>query len=118
MHRLPTLLSGIFLVFLTSWLGLVAYPTLQLGRLTPVVDPETGGTLPAVYGGQALAGQRIYASEGCVSCHSQQVRQASVTSSDIERGWGTSTSAGRQVALRSSLPSFRGLRGIAHALLQ
>ena len=56
MHRLPTLLSGIFLVFLISWLGLVAYPVTQLGRLTPVPDPETGGTLPAVYGCQALAG--------------------------------------------------------------
>jgi cytochrome c oxidase cbb3-type subunit 2 len=95
MHRLPTLLSGIFLVFLTSWLGLVAYPALQLGRLTPVNDADTGGTLPPLYNGSAVAGQRVYASEGCVYCHSQQVRQTSVTHSDIERGWGLRPSVAR-----------------------
>ena len=63
MHRLTTLLSGIFLVFLTSWLGLVAYPALHLGRLTPVPDPDNGGSFPPTYGGQAIAGQRVYATE-------------------------------------------------------
>lgn len=95
MHRLPTLLSGIFLVFLTSWIGLVAYPALQLGRLTPVANEDLGTSLPPVYGGEAVAGQRVYASEGCVSCHSQQVRQTSVTRSDIERGWGVRPSVAR-----------------------
>ena len=95
MHRLTTLLSGIFLVFLTSWVGLVAYPALQLGRLTPVADADSGTSLPPVYGGEAVAGQRIYAAEGCVSCHSQQVRQTSVTRSDIERGWGVRPSVAR-----------------------
>lgn len=95
MHRLPTLLSGIFLVFLTSWLGLVAYPALQLGRLEPVADAETGGTLPAVLGGRAIAGQRVYASEGCITCHSQQVRQTSITGTDVARGWGVRPSVAR-----------------------
>ena len=95
MHRLTTLLSGIFLVFLTSWVGMVAYPALTLGRLTPVADADSGASLPPVYGGEAVAGQRIYASEGCVSCHSQQVRQTSVTRSDIERGWGVRPSVAR-----------------------
>ena len=95
MNRLPTLLCGIFLVFLTSWIGLVAYPVLQLGRLAPAADADTGGTLPPVYGGQAIAGQRVYAAEGCISCHSQQVRQTSITGTDIARGWGARPSVAR-----------------------
>ena len=114
MHRLPTLLSGIFLVFLTSWLGLVAYPTLHLGRLTPVADLETGSTLPAVYGGQAVAGQRVYATEGCISCHSQQVRQTSVTSSDIARGWGVRPSVARDYIRDST--GFLGSRRLGQDL--
>jgi cytochrome c oxidase cbb3-type subunit 2 len=114
MHRLPTLLSGIFLVFLTSWLGLVAYPVLGLGRLSPVADADTGGTLPPVYGGQAVAGQRIYATEGCVSCHSQQVRQTSITQTDIERGWGVRPSVARDY-LRDST-AFLGSRRLGQDL--
>jgi cytochrome c oxidase cbb3-type subunit 2 len=95
MHRLPTLLSGIFLVFLTSWIGLVAYSATQLGRLTPVADADSGATLPPHYSGQAIAGQRVYASEGCIACHTQQVRQTSVTSADIDRGWGLRPSVPR-----------------------
>jgi len=114
MHRLPTLLSGIFLVFLTSWLGVVAYPVLGLGRLTPAPDAETGGTLPPVYGGQAVAGQRIYAAEGCVTCHSQQVRQTSITQTDIERGWGVRPSVARDYLRDSS--AFLGSRRLGQDL--
>ena len=95
MHRLPTLLSGIFLVFLTAWLGLVAYPAVQLGRLTPVADADSGAPLPPLLGGNAVAGQRVYASEGCIACHSQQVRQTSITQSDVSRGWGARPSVAR-----------------------
>jgi len=114
MHRLPTLLSGIFLVFLTSWIGLVAYPALQMGRLTPVANADLGTTLPPVYGGEAVAGQRVYASEGCVYCHSQQVRQTSFTRSDIERGWGVRPSVARDY-LRDST-AFLGSRRLGQDL--
>jgi cytochrome c oxidase cbb3-type subunit 2 len=114
MHRLPTLLIGIFLVFLTSWYGMVAYPVLGLGRLMPVPDPDTGGSLPGVYGGQAVAGQRVYAAEGCISCHSQQVRQTSVTATDIERGWGVRPSVARDY-LRDST-AFLGSRRLGQDL--
>jgi cytochrome c oxidase cbb3-type subunit 2 len=114
MHRLPTLLSGIFLVFVTSWIGLVAYPALQLGRLTPVANDDLGMTVPPVYAGSAIAGERVYASEGCVSCHSQQVRQTSFTSSDIDRGWGVRPSVARDY-LRDST-AFLGTRRIGQDL--
>lgn len=95
MHRLPTLLSGIFLIFLTSWIGLVAYPSLQLGHLTPVANADLGMTVPLTRSGSAIAGARVYASEGCISCHSQQVRQTSITSADVARGWGVRPSVAR-----------------------
>lgn len=114
MHRLPTLLSGILLVFLTSWLGLVAYSVLGLGRLTPVADADTGGALPPPYGGQAVAGQRVYAAEGCVSCHSQQVRQTSITGTDIARGWGVRPSVARDYLRDSS--AFLGSRRLGQDL--
>ena len=114
MHRLPTLLCGIFLVFLTSWVGIVAYSSLQLGRLEPVANADLGRTLPPVYGGDAVAGEQVYASEGCVSCHSQQVRQTSVTSADIERGWGLRPSVARDY-LRDST-AFLGFRRLGQDL--
>lgn len=114
MHRLPTLLSGIFLVFLTSWIGLVAYPAIQLGRLAPLAKADTGMTVPPVYGGQAVAGEQVYAAEGCISCHSQQVRQTSFTRSDIERGWGVRPSVARDY-LRDST-AFLGTRRLGQDL--
>lgn len=95
MHRLSTLLIGILLVFLTSWVGIVAYSSFQLGSLDPVADADSGGTLPPNLRGEAIAGQRVYAGEGCVACHSQQVRQTSITGTDIARGWGVRPSVAR-----------------------
>jgi cytochrome c oxidase cbb3-type subunit 2 len=102
MNRLTTLLSGIFLIFLTSWIGLVAYSATQLGTLAPVPDADSGATLPPVLGGDAIAGERVYATEGCVSCHSQQVRQKSITGSDVERGWGLRPSVARDYLREST----------------
>jgi cytochrome c oxidase cbb3-type subunit II len=102
MHRLPTLLTGILLVFLTSWSGVVAYSALELGRLTPVPDADSGASLPPNLRGDAIAGQRVYASEGCIACHSQQVRQTSVTGTDIARGWGARPSVARDYLRDSS----------------
>ena len=38
MNRMSVIVVGIFLTFLSSWIGLVAYPYLTLGRYTPVTD--------------------------------------------------------------------------------
>ena len=35
-----------------------------------------------------LAGRRVYIANGCVYCHSQQVRDPSFTT-DVDRGWGS-----------------------------
>jgi len=85
MNRLPLLFVGIFFLFSTSWVGLVAYPYLKLGRLEP--EATADGYVPPPLTGAAIAGERVYAANGCVYCHSQQVRPAWL-STDIEKGWG------------------------------
>ncbi|MDD5201023.1 MAG: cbb3-type cytochrome c oxidase subunit II [Terrimicrobiaceae bacterium] len=105
MNKLPQLFAGIFFVFATSWIGLVAYPYLQLGHMQPVKSAVTGEAAPPPLTGSAVAGSRVYAANGCIYCHSQQVRPAWL-STDIEKGWGP-----RQTVPRDYLrerPSFLG----------
>jgi len=75
-------------IFAFAWIGLVALPWSTLGHLQPV--PGAGGDdiTPWDASGLAHAGERVYASEGCVYCHTQQVRPAS-SGADLIRGWGT-----------------------------
>ncbi|MEI6072455.1 MAG: cbb3-type cytochrome c oxidase subunit II [Verrucomicrobiae bacterium] len=87
MNRLPLIFLGVFVTFASSWLGLVVYPYFALGHLQPLPDEETGGTFPPGNSGLAVAGQRVYAANGCVYCHSQQVRLAPLTT-DIAKGLG------------------------------
>jgi len=105
MNRLPLLFFGIFLTFASSWLGLVVYPYLNLGRLLPFVDEETGDVLPPPISGLAEAGMQVYAANGCLYCHSQQVRPAYL-STDIAKGLGPRRTVARDY-IRSK-PVFLG----------
>ena len=87
MNRLPGIFAGVLLAFASAWLGLVAYPYLALGHMQPVPDEDTGEYFPPASPGLAVAGQRVYASNGCLYCHSPQVRPAPL-STDIEKGLG------------------------------
>src|SRR4051812_4890827 len=93
MNRLRPLFITIALLFFAGWLGFVAYSYLQLGRLAPQV--ESDGSLPPFQSGDGIRGAKVYAAEGCMTCHSQQVRQTSVTRSDIDRNWGKRPSVAR-----------------------
>jgi cytochrome c oxidase cbb3-type subunit 2 len=95
MNRLPLLFVGIFATFLSAWIGLVAYPYVALGSLQMIEEPDTLEMVPPPLSGLAIAGQRSYAANGCVYCHSQQVRQPYITTADIERGWGTRPTVAR-----------------------
>ena len=94
MNRMPVIVIGVFLTFLSSWIGLVAYPYFALGRFTPFTAEDTGDINPPPLSGLAVMGQRAYASSGCVYCHSQQVRQVGY-GSDLERGWGSRPTVAR-----------------------
>lgn len=95
MNRMPILFIGIFATFISAWIGLVAYPYLTLGDLQRVEDTSSGTMVPPTLSGMAIAGQRVYASAGCVYCHTQQVRQPYITTSDIRRGWGSRPTVAR-----------------------
>ncbi len=82
------------LAFASAWVGLVMVPYLQMGNLYPVQDEITGSLVPPPLSGLAEAGRKVYAVNGCVYCHSQQVR-AEADGSDIRRGWGKRRSVAR-----------------------
>ena len=105
MMRLSPLMTGVFFSFAASWLGVVAYAYVACGRLEPVADPNTGDPLPPPLSGLAAAGQRVYAANGCVTCHTQQVRPPSV-SMDVEKKIGARATVPRDYVRTS--PAFLG----------
>lgn len=94
MKGLQPLFLGIFGIFAFSWLGMTVVPNLQIGSLNPQTDEEGGDVYPSPPSGMALRGARVYAANGCVYCHTQQVRPE-YGGSDIERKWGERRSAPR-----------------------
>ncbi len=94
MKGLQPLFLGIFGIFAFSWLGMTVVPNLQIGSLDPQTDEEGTDIYPMPPSGMALRGAEVYAANGCVYCHSQQVRP-DYGGSDLERKWGTRRSAPR-----------------------
>lgn len=88
-----TLVPGLLLTFAAAWLGLVVGPYRQLGRLRPV-PLAFGDSFPPTPGGLAELGRRVYIANGCVDCHTQQVRPPR-SGSDLGRGWGPRRSVPR-----------------------
>src|SRR5438034_4336886 len=94
MKGLAPLFLGIFGTFAFSWIGLTVIPTWQIGHLNPKSDEEGTDIYPRPQSGMFERGAHVYAANGCVYCHSQQVR-ADYISDDIERKWGNRRSAPR-----------------------
>ena len=89
-----SLISGIFGAFALAWFGTTIIPQTQLGNLQPQVEDEGADVYPINIGGVAEQGRKVYVSMGCVTCHTQAVRDAH-TGSDIDRKWGTRRSVAR-----------------------
>jgi cbb3-type cytochrome oxidase cytochrome c subunit len=94
MKGLTPLFLGIFGTFAFSWIGLTVIPTWQIGHLNPEADEEGTDIYPRPQSGMFARGEHVYAANGCVYCHSQQVR-ADYIADDIERKWGNRRSAPR-----------------------
>ena len=94
MKGLAPLFLGIFGTFAFSWIGLTVIPTWQIGHLNPESDEEGTDIYPRPQSGLFERGEHVYAANGCVYCHSQQVR-ADYIADDIERKWGNRRSAPR-----------------------
>ena len=84
MNRGPLLFLGVFFVLASSWYGMVLKPQMQVGSLQQTNTVATAETYPAARPGLARQGAEVYRANGCVYCHSQQVRP---TTADLER-WG------------------------------
>lgn len=94
MKGLTPLFLGIFGTFAFSWVGLTVIPTWQIGHLNPESDEEGTDIYPRPQSGMFQRGAHVYAANGCIYCHSQQVR-ADYIADDIERKWGDRRSAPR-----------------------
>ncbi|MDQ3622196.1 MAG: cbb3-type cytochrome c oxidase subunit II [Verrucomicrobiota bacterium] len=95
MNRSTLLMAGIFASFVFSCFALVLVPQAQLGRLQPHVDKDEEDKVTGVYPvNHVKYGARVYASEGCVYCHSQQVRDPQ-NGRDIASGWGVRRTVAR-----------------------
>lgn len=94
MKGIVPLFLGIFGTFAFSWAGLILIPNYQIGHLEPQMDEDGNDPYPAPKSGMADRGRQIYAANGCVYCHSQQVR-ADYAATDIDRKWGDRRSAPR-----------------------
>jgi cbb3-type cytochrome oxidase cytochrome c subunit len=94
MKGLVPLFLGIFGTFAFSWVGLTVIPNWQIGHLNPQSDEEGTDVYPMPQSGMVQQGARVYAANGCIYCHSEQVR-ADYAGADIERKWGDRRSAPR-----------------------
>src|SRR5216110_142396 len=94
MKGLAPLFLGIFGTFAFSWVGLTVIPNWQIGHLNPQSDEEGTDIYPMPQSGMVQQGAHVYAANGCIYCHSEQVR-ADYAGADIERKWGDRRSAPR-----------------------
>lgn len=93
MNKSWSFLLGVLATILFSLAGLVLIPNWQFQELKPVVD-QNGVSHPTAPEGTVLLGREVYISEGCLYCHSQQVRAADF-GADIQRNWGSRRSVAR-----------------------
>ena len=90
-------------IFLFTWCGLVLFPWLELGHLSPIQDEGSTDITPWDFSGAAHQGEHVYAVNGCAYCHTQQVRPAT-SGADIIRGWGTAKDDDGKDVTRRSYP--------------
>jgi cytochrome c oxidase cbb3-type subunit 2 len=98
MDRGMVIFLGALLTFSSSWLGLVLFPFWQLRGEQPYQKDAADAPYPQPLQGQAVLGRKVYQANGCMYCHSQQVRSERFgnwwedgqmkTGADIKRNWG------------------------------
>ena len=93
MNKSWSFLLGVAATILFSMWGLVLLPNWQFQELQPVLD-ENDVAHPMKPAGTTYLGRQVYIAEGCIYCHSQQVRSATF-GADIARNWGTRRSVAR-----------------------
>ena len=80
MTRLALLLTGAVATLVFAAVVLVVLPLTSLENVAPSAKLKP-------YAGTVARGRQIYVREGCIYCHSQQVRDPALAN-DERRGWG------------------------------
>ena len=99
MNKLSLLASGVLLSLALSFAGLVLTSQVQQAKLAPAPSEDGGPLVPPAAPGLAVLGKDVYVSQGCVACHTQQVRPAGL-GSDIARGWARRPTVARDYVLQ------------------
>lgn len=94
MKSTSLLFIGVFAAFTVGFCGLILVPQAQIGNLQPQVDEDGADVYPVDISGLPEQGRRAYIANGCIACHTQQVRDAHM-GPDVEREWGTRRTAPR-----------------------
>lgn len=82
MNRGPWIFLGALLALGASFYGFILRPQIALGRMVETKTIGDENTYPLARPGLAAQGEQVYRANGCVYCHSQQVRP---TPADLER---------------------------------
>jgi cytochrome c oxidase cbb3-type subunit II len=94
----------VLLIFGLNWYGFVVLPWIHYGNLPPIQNGDDDTDIsPFDVSGAAHQGEAVYAANGCVYCHTQQVRDAN-SGADIIRGWGTGKNADGKDVTRRTYP--------------
>ena len=94
MKQSPSIFTGILAVFTLSFAVMAMAPAFQLNSLQPTVNEDLGDIYPIDVSGVQAEGRAVYVSQGCVACHTEQVRSLD-GGADIARGWGVRRTVAR-----------------------
>ena len=104
MRGLIPLFLGLFGTFAFSWFGLTVVPNMQIGALNPQISPDDENDIyPMPQSGMVQHGREIYAANGCIYCHSRQLR-ADYVSTDLDRERDAGSSPRPKWGVRRSAP--------------
>ncbi len=89
----PIVFLAAFFALAGSWCGFVFAPQMQVGQLNQTNSVPSGATYPLAPPGQAAQGLQVYRANGCVYCHSQQIRQSGTLCDVLVTDPGTNQTA-------------------------
>lgn len=99
MNRLTLLAAGVLGALAASFGILALTAQVQQAGLAPAPAEDGGPLKPALAPGLAVIGKDVYISQGCVHCHTQQVRPAGL-GGDIAKGWAKRPTVARDYVLQ------------------
>jgi cytochrome c oxidase cbb3-type subunit 2 len=99
MNKLSLISAGLFLSLGLSFAGLALTSQVQQAGLAPAPAEEGGPLVPPLAPGLAVLGKDVYLSQGCVHCHTQQVRPASL-GGDLAKGYAKRPTVARDYVLQ------------------